>query len=160
MIGSNLSALMTYPDSLDAWWIRLLPILFDIRPLLGPSVSTPYLDAQINFGLLITVGFLVFQAGRRLRSRQMGFTKEVSAGAGCVALAAIVYWGSTSTDVWRHVPTAFFQFTYRLVTYCDLFLLIGTVVWLSSMRRFHLTLQKPLSICLAVAVGMMAQGFS
>ncbi len=160
MIGESINSVMMYPDSIDAWWIRLLPIPFDIRPLLDPGArtSTPYLDAQINFGLLMTVCFLVFQVVRRLRARQMRFTGEVSAAAVCLVLAALICWSSTSTRVWDFLPIAFFQFTYRLVTYSDLLLFVGVVILLSALSRFHGTLQKPLSICLAASVAVMAQG--
>ena len=160
LIGLSIKSVLMYPDSIDAWWIRLLPIPFDIRPLLDPGArtSTPYLDAQINFGLLMTVCFLVFQVVRRLRARQMRFTGEVSAAAVCLALGVLVYGCSTSTSVWNFLPMAFIQFTYRLVTYCDLLLSAGTVVLLSALKRFHRDLQKPLSICLAAAVAVMAQG--
>jgi hypothetical protein len=106
----------------------------------------------------MTVCFLAFQVVRRLRVRQMRFTGEVSAAAACVVLAALVCWGSTSTAVWEFLPIAFFQFTYRLVTYCDLLLLAGAVVLLSALRRFHRDLRTPLGICLAAAVAVMAQG--
>ncbi len=161
-ITSLIPSVKVYSDSIDLWWIRLFPIPFDIRPLraaLG-SVSTAYLDAQINFGLLIIVCFLVFQVGRRVRRHQMPFTREAGAGAVCLGLFALVCYGSTSISVWSRLPQflAFFQFAYRLVTYCDLFLLAAVVVLLSSLRPFHEELRRPLTMCLAAAVAVMTLG--
>ncbi len=162
-VTSMVKSVVVMPGSIDSWWIRFFPIPFDIRPLRSDrlsSVSTPYLDAQINVGLVMIVAFLIFQVVVRMRSGQMRLTKEIAAAAVCLGLFALVCYGSISAGVWPLLPRflAFFQFAYRLVTYCDLLLLGGAVVLLSSLRHFHEELRNPLNVCLALVVTLMALG--
>lgn len=162
-IAGSLTSVRVWVDSFDAWWIRLLPFPFDIRPLKADrlfDVSTPYLDAQINFGLLTLVCFLVFQVWSRIRRHQMTLTSEVSAAGACLIIFALVLYGSVSPGVWKHLPSSFgfFQFACRLVNYCDLSLLLAAVALLSALRPYHAELRVPLSICLTASVVLMGQG--
>ena len=162
-IARYLTSVVVQTDAFDAWWIRLLPFPFDIRPLKAErlfDVSTPYLDAQINFGLLTLVCFLAFQVWSRIRRRQMTLTREVSAAGGCLSIFALILFGSVSPDVWRHLPSSFgfFQFACRLVNYCDLSLLLAAVALLSALRPYHAELRVPLYICLTAGVVLMGQG--
>jgi hypothetical protein len=162
MMSTFSQQVVVFSDSIDLPWSRLLPIPFDIRPLFPASFSpfsTPYLEAQINFGLLIAVCFLGFYSYTKLRTGNMSMTAELIAVAVCLGVALLVLYCSVSTHLWLAAPSflGMIQFAYRLVTYCDLLLYLAVVLLLSTISKFRVEIRNKLQICLAIALVLMAQ---
>jgi len=151
-----------FRKSIDLWWSRLLPVPFDIRTLSGgflSEVSTPYLDAQINFGLLLIAGYLVFQVGRRFRAGRLDRGRVIPAAALCLGAFFATFYLSVSSQAWWFVPRSLHvvQFFYRLVSYCDLLLFILVLLLLSALNKFRAELESTFRICLTAAVVLMTQ---
>lgn len=107
------TGLTFFPDSIDSPLERFAPIPFDIRMLLpaGP-VSTPYLEAPLDYGFLtLTVAALFFARSRIVLAM--------------LSIAAVFLIFSLSRDAWHFVPPFFqlAQFAYRLTSYINLSLL-------------------------------------
>jgi len=112
-----------YSDSIDSVLERFAPIPFDIRMLLPTApVSSPYLEAPLDYGLLAIVVAAMFFA----RSRTALAT---------LAVGAVFLVFSVNAQVWRLVPSVlqFVQFGYRLVAYADISVLAAffAMVWIA-----------------------------
>jgi hypothetical protein len=145
----------------DQLWVRLMPFPFDSRTLSEPlnKISTPYLDAQINIGLLILVGFLAFQVIRRIRAHKMSVTKEVWIAVSSLVLFIVVMYCSI-TRIWDSLPQFFsiVQFSYRLVTYCDLLLLFAALLLFKALKQFRAEIKTGTIVCLVGCFAVMADG--
>jgi hypothetical protein len=156
------SSITVYADSIDLAWARVLPIPFDIRPLQAvpaSGISTPYLDAQINFGLLVIVCFLFYQAIKGVRTRKDLATFEMIAATMCAVLFVLLLCVSVSPHIWDMLPRSvgIVQFSYRLVTYCDLSLLGAVVFLLTLVRSSSAKVKHSVRMCVAVSVALMTQ---
>jgi len=159
---ASFQGMIDFGDSIDLWWVRLLPIPFDIRPLwveILSKVPTPYLDAQINFGLLVIAAFLAIQLRHRWRvcRQENGFT--LTAAVMCFTAILGMYYLSVSPQIWQFLPHSLciIQFAYRLISYIDLLLLILIILLLSLLKRFRLEFENKFKLCLMAAVILMAQ---
>jgi hypothetical protein len=124
---------------LDRWQTRLNPLPADARCNDAPikDVSTPYLDCQIAYPLLILGAAGAFATLRPLRGRAR------LAGAALAALplgyAAAMLYLSLRPEAFDDLPAVFkkVQFLYRLVSYVNLgFLLVPmfALLWAARVR--------------------------
>lgn len=143
--------------NLDLPWVRFMPFPFDPRIASGPfnQISTPYLDVQINMGLLILAGFLGFQMIRAIRSHKLRVTSPAWLALCSAALFAGVTFCSLSKTAWIVLPKflSIVQFSYRLVTYCDLLLLLTVLFLLAAMKDFQAGMRTVLVVCLVLMTG-------
>lgn len=111
------------PESIDAWFTRFFPIPFDIRLLRANlwSISTPYLDAQINLPLLIMVCLTAFWVFL-FTSQKKEFFKTLS-----IPLFSFFFFTglSLSPSMNEHMPRLYrmVQMIYRWISYQNLSLL-------------------------------------
>jgi hypothetical protein len=113
--------------------------------------GTPYLDAQINVAMFVLAIYLLYRVmGQADVKRLRQFHLALAAFAGFLLVCV----ASVSETVWLLVPKSlkFIQFTYRLVTYADLFLLLAVLFLLASMRRITSSPDRPLIAVLAVCL--------
>jgi hypothetical protein len=142
-----------FPKSLDRFFTRFFPLPWD--PRMGtPELiqwGTPYLDTQINFGMLILAIYLLY---RVLRQGGAKGVRESRIGFAAFAGFALVCVASLSELFWVPIPNSlkFIQFAYRLVTYADLFLLLAVLFLLAGMRRIAGSPDRPLIAVLAVCL--------
>jgi len=124
-----------YPG-IDAWKTRLSLIPYDPRVATAPldQVSTPYLDAQLNFALaLLVLGWLVVIVSRR---RGVALA-SVAAIAPYLATFALFTWMSMVPSSYDHLPNSakLIQIGYRLITYQNLAWLLALFALANVMRR-------------------------
>jgi hypothetical protein len=95
-----------------------------------------------------------------MRRGELALTREIVAAVVLLSAFVVLTSATVSARVWEPLPqaAAFFQFAYRLVTYCDLALLLAIVPLLSALRPFEHQLRPSLAVCLAIAVALMTQG--
>jgi hypothetical protein len=127
-----------FPDSIDSLWSRLSPLPVDFRSILkGTDVSTPYLDAQIMFPLVVLLGGLVLVwfrcKGGNLRQARVPLILLLwlSAMLGCLFLAVSV--NPNLSEICGGVFDVL-QFPYRLTTYVNLELLICVLALAGLLR--------------------------
>jgi hypothetical protein len=77
----------------------------------------------------------------------------------CLGAFVVTVYASLSLGAWRLIPQILkvVQYSYRLVTYCDLLLLPTLILLLYASRHFHNEMKNAFNICLAVAVALIAQ---
>ncbi|HYW45309.1 MAG TPA: hypothetical protein VE959_20775 [Bryobacteraceae bacterium] len=143
-------------EGIDSFGVRFSPFPYDGRALIiGNLASSPYLDAQINFPLLLLAAFLMFQAVTLLRQRH-GPDRPPLLMAGS-AFGGFIVLGIASTQPrWLNlIPgVGLIQFAYRLVTYLDL-LLFASAVFLLFVLRPHLdAISRPVQMCLAISMAL------
>jgi hypothetical protein len=142
-----------FTTTVDRWITRLSPFPWD--PRMGTPVftqwGTPYLDAQINLSLLILAIYLIYRAMRQDEAKKI---RQFQIALGAFAGFLLVCFASVSEAFWLFVPKSlkFIQFTYRLVTYTDLFLLLTVLFLLAGMRRIVRSPEHPLVAVLAVCL--------
>ena len=145
-----------FPNTLDRFITRFSPLPWD--PRLGTrefrTWGTPYLDAQINFALLILAVFLLFRIAGPGRPKAL--PREFRIALAAFAGFAFVCTMSLSRQAWLLVPNALhiIQFAYRLITYADLFLLFTVLFLLAGMRRFAVLPDRPLMVVLSVCLAL------
>ncbi len=105
---------------------------------------------QVNFGLLVVVGFLSVDAWRRLRRGQLAANKLILTGA-CVAPFVLV--GSYLVSA-----AASLHLAYSLVTCFDLLLLLAAVALLRVLRDYRAGIERRLRVLLLMLTAMMAVG--
>jgi hypothetical protein len=113
--------------------------------------GTPYLEAQINVAMFILAIYLLYRVmGQADAKRLRQFHFALAAFASFLLVCVV----SVSETFWLVVPKSlkFIQFTYRLVTYADLFLLLAVLFLLASMRRLASSPDRPLIAALAVCL--------
>jgi hypothetical protein len=122
--------------SIDRWRTRFSPMPSDPRTLRLPllQVSSPYLDAQINIPILVLlIGWLVIIAWRSRSGALAGLRSTL------IAMLAFAWftWLSLRPSAFAYLPAIanMVQFAYRLVTYENLALLLGTFQLAASLRR-------------------------
>ncbi len=153
--------IVLFTKSIDRWITRFSPIPWDPRrgtPELA-KWGTPNLDAQINFAMLVFAFYLLYRATRRSDAKPIREVRIAGAALAGFVLACVM---SLSPFFWRMVPNAlkFIQFSYRLVTYADLFLLLAVLFLLAGMRRIVRSPDRPLmavlTLCLALSTVSLA----
>jgi hypothetical protein len=125
-----------YPDSIDRWATRFYPIPYDIRTENADftKVETPFLDAQINWALLILLlGWLACFAWRNRRATLSG-VRAIVAGLCAFAFFTIL---SLSPSIYDLLPSfaRLLQIAYRAITYQNLSLLLGIFMLAGFVRR-------------------------
>jgi hypothetical protein len=116
-----------FPGSIDNFWSRLSPLPIDFRSTIkGVEVSTPYLEAQIMFPLLLVAFLLAWLWQRRFRSsrrpRQPFLLMNLFQSVG---LFVLLFALSVNPNI-SSFFTGFFdilQFPYRLTSYINLALM-------------------------------------
>ncbi|MDB4983513.1 MAG: hypothetical protein JWM82_4265 [Myxococcales bacterium] len=160
-IAGSLVGVWFYPG-IDEWKTRFSFIPFDPRTLTAPltQVSTPYLDAQLNFALAVLVlGWLAAIVWRR-----RSVLASLGAVAPHVALAALFTWMSLSPKSYDFLPngTKVIQIAYRAITYHNLAWLLALFALAGVMRRAaardpQARRQAPIAVVLA-ALALSATG--
>ena len=121
-------------------------LVFGIIPATDLHAMTPYLDAQINIPLLLLLAcVLIFLI---IRPSHDGHERPSIILAGVfICLAAFTLALSVSQELWVMLPAlrplTLFQFSYRLITYVNLFLMIATVMVLMSHREVGTHAREP-----------------
>jgi len=123
--------LQTFPD-LESIIARLSPIPLDLRTWNKShdeilKIIIPYIDTQINTPLLLVCAFLSFILFKSKSNKTLGVHKSVFVFSG-VSFSVILLF-SVAPILWTYIPSGFsaFQFTYRLVAYCNLLLLVMAI---------------------------------
>jgi hypothetical protein len=116
-----------FPDSIDAWWLRLSPVPLDALVKAGvanPSADSSYFDTQINLPLILVSFALTAGAFRRWSDRRRLWLLLP------LLLGALFLTMSLTTVVYRILPFSFTmgQYPYRLVTYVNLAALAGVLI--------------------------------
>ncbi|MCC6276321.1 MAG: hypothetical protein IT289_00240 [Oligoflexia bacterium] len=130
-INKTSENIFQFPKDIDHILTRLMPIPYDARvdlikdPDLS-KISTPYLDSQINVGLLIVLITVLFQIFRGQRDKPVLKDKVIHLGV-LLFLSSFVL--SLKTPIWDFLPTPFHivQFGYRFITYINLGLIIALI---------------------------------
>ena len=156
-------SVQVFSDSIGLGWVRFFPVPFDIRtlkPVLVRSILTPCLDAQINFGLLLVAVLLWYEAFRQIRQRQLTMKNYVVAAGCCSVVFVLTVYASLSTWAWAHGLgiLGFIQFSYRLITYCDLALLLTVITLLKGLSAVRSDIRNRLGMYLAIAVALSIAG--
>jgi hypothetical protein len=116
-----------FPDSIDSLWSRLSPLPVDFRSILkGIDVSTPYLDAQIMFPLIVLVGGLSWAWFRRNRESLGRQRLLLIMILGSSAFLCVLFFAVSVRPNLSQTFSGMFnilQFPYRLTTYINLELL-------------------------------------
>jgi hypothetical protein len=154
--------LMLLSESIDSPKMRFWPLPRDMRTDDTPfeKISTPYLDGQMNVALLVFTGILAFEALRRSRSRQWRSWKMLAA-AGCTFAAFVFFTVASISEATLPLAVKIFyyiQFAYRLITYCDLFLLLTSLLLLASLGRKLVNVRWPLAVCLSACIALSTAG--
>jgi hypothetical protein len=152
---------LIYYEGIDQLGSRFSPYPYDGRALIaGTVVATPYLDAQVNFPLLLLGVFLLFHLIRMLRSGELspGRPRLALVGVTVVAflmLGAASIWPAIWGPLYSH--TGMIQFSYRLVTYLDLLLLALVLFLISALRPRAAAIAGQLNLCLLLCAGLALQ---
>jgi hypothetical protein len=127
-----------FPDSIDSLWSRLSPLPVDFRSILkGTDVSTPYLDAQIMFPVIVLLGGLAWVWCRRNRGSPVE-TRVLLILILCLSAVFCSLFLAVSVD--PNLAEIFggvfdvLQFPYRLTTYVNLELLICVLALAGLLR--------------------------
>jgi hypothetical protein len=116
---------------IDIWFVRLMPFPLDFRTLMNGAsrTETPFLEAQINFPLLILVVFLAYYLLRRGSKFSIPKSKGKWDLILPVGLAGVFFLASTQLDVWQYPCMielgALTQFMYRLTGHINILLLLS-----------------------------------
>ena len=105
---------------------RIMPLPFDIDSLFkGREVLSPYFDLQINMPL---AGFYLVTLILLFREKMVSLRRK-AAGAGIMLLTATVFALCSMDGLSEIVGRIFYsiQFPFRLITYVDLLILIGSI---------------------------------
>jgi hypothetical protein len=116
-----------FPNSIDSFWSRISPVPIDFRSTIkGVDVSTPYLEAQIMFPLLLVAAVLVWLwlrpfGGLRRPSQPLLLTILFLS----VSLFFLLFALSVDPDIsaWFIGFFDILQFPYRLTSYINLTLM-------------------------------------
>lgn len=142
--GMSISARpnIDYIRGIDQFWVRISPLPLDMRSIVGDikSVSTPYLDAQLNMPLLILAVVILFYIVReQIQSKALfAMNKNDLMVLGMSIIAFIFFFvSSLYRPIFSLLPKEFFivQFAYRLVSYQNLSLLVSIVFCLSIIYK-------------------------
>lgn len=134
---------------------RLMPFPFDVESVFrGLDVSSPYLDLQINIPLLIIYMYTIVCVMRNRR-----ITRKNRAYAGIIAFLSILMFLFCSSDrlifITKHIFYSI-QSVYRLITYVDLFVLLGTcfnisILLSSADEAFRKRMMTVMLICITLS---------
>jgi hypothetical protein len=146
-----------FPDSIDNLWSRLSPVPVDYRSILkGTDVSTPYLDAQIMFPLVLLLAGLIWIwfSGNRESRRQTTLLLAVILFLSAF-LSAFFLAVSVSPSLSERFGDVFdvLQFPYRLTTYINLALLNCVFALAGLMRLHRIEGAKPNSVVNGMLLG-------
>jgi hypothetical protein len=154
-----------FPDSIDAWSTRFSPLPLDPRVAPGvplTSVSSPYLDAQVNLALLIAFAALAVVAIRAARGSTARRPLAVVL-ATTIALFGVFTAMSLVPATYAVAPGLgrLIQFAYRAITYENLALLAGVFLIAMAAPPFAAQLGRPvvravLAACLALSAAGVA----
>ena len=135
-VSADSNAGVQYYHGLDTWSARFSPTPWDARvgSLALKDVSTPYLDAQLNLALLISVlGWLGWIVHRDRRAGILGLTWAST----CFAMFSFFLWMSlypSAFDVLPHIARML-QLAYRAITYQNLSLLLALFALVIVVRK-------------------------
>jgi hypothetical protein len=119
--------LILFQDSIDRWWVRLFPLPLDVRTLRQDPdlVSTPHLDAQIGWPLILLAGAIMWKLVRARPPR-----RDLVWAALPVLGGMFFLWMSLDVRPYKLLPTAFkfVQFPYRMVTDVNLSALVALLL--------------------------------
>ena len=131
---SHPGVMLFYPDRCDTWLKRLSPITFDwLTTQQGTqNVSTPYLEAPIDFGLLILLIWGVYESLKKRTTLVQKFQTLFERAALSFTYVSII-WGIFLFILSVYKPLAthflflapFVQFAYRLTSHINATLLVG-----------------------------------
>jgi hypothetical protein len=142
--------------------VRFSPLPYDVRPSLYPldQISTPYLDTQMNMSLLLLIGFLTFEAIRQARAANRARLRYLGVSVAFIAAAMAIAYCSVAPGVWVAFPKALriLQFSYRAVAYVDFLLLCGVICLIAFLSRDFASIQRRVSIYLALSVALSCAG--
>jgi hypothetical protein len=148
---------VSFLKRIDRFVTRFSPLPWD--PRMGTpelqEMGTPYLEAQINFAMLLLAVYLLYRLLRQHEWKKLRELRIASAALACFGLVCVA---SLSDRFWLFIPKSlkFIQFAYRLVTYADLFLLLAVLFLLAAMRRISGSPDRPFTAVLAVCVMLSA----
>jgi hypothetical protein len=125
-VSGGPAAIADFHDSLDDWRMRMNPLPADRRcaDQAPQYVSTPYVDAQVGWPLVLVALGTAGAVLRRLRGRAR-FTTVVFLIPPVLYTATMLHL-SLSPEAFPHLPAVFtqIQFLCRLITYINLGLLL------------------------------------
>ncbi len=147
---------------IDSPWVRLAPFPLDFRSIKAGTeymnnlyyYSTPYLDAQVTFPLLILIGALIYisrvEKGAFYPGARERAIAWVSAAALVVAFAVSVY-----PRISGYVGDLFdiLQFPYRLITYVNMSALCIAMILAGRTRITAPRSRQIVNLCLACLSG-------
>lgn len=167
-VASVGSEFLFFPDRSDSFWARFAPFPYDGLSIQRGiyDIASPYLEAPINIVLLAVLVWNLELCRRLYRSRNERFSLGWSAGSPLspVIFVALVWFGllaliSISPPVASlfRLFAPYIQYPYRLVSHCNLALLVGVlasaslVVAQRGYRRYRFHTALVLAACLPVA---------
>jgi hypothetical protein len=134
-------------DTLDCWQTRLNPLPTDARCYeAGPNeVSTPYLDAQISWPLLILGSGVAYRALRSVTGSER--YKLVALLLVPVGYGLVMLFLSLTPAAFDHLPNSFkaVQFLYRIVSFVNLAALLLILFALALVAQRG-TAERPLTV--------------
>jgi hypothetical protein len=128
-VSSSLGVL-NYIKGIDETWIRAFPLPLDYRFLQsGLSISTPGLDAQFNFPLLILILFQLYLLLKKVNWKTFLLSKQGISFGICLSIFLCLFLVSVIPNSDQYFEGAFqlFQFSFRLVTYQNLALFLSFI---------------------------------
>jgi len=158
--------MLFYPDRCDSWFKRLSPITFDWLSVQQgkQNVSTPYLEAPINFGLFILLiwGLYIwvnkkpdnFQRSRTLFEKAANYFTFTSIIWGLFLFVLSVYRPLASNFLFL---APFVQFAYRLTSHINAALLVSVFSLILILRqqglidKYRTQLNILSAICITIA---------
>ncbi len=159
---SGVRGILVYTTSLDNIWIRFSPWPRDYRVEREnlATLSSPHLDTQINVPMLLLCLYLFVVASREFRNLPVRERKWLTASSLSFALFAAIAGVSVTELILPRIEkyVGFIQFAYRLVTYCDLFLLITGLMLLIALRGKLLVYRRSLVACFVLCVAISTTG--
>jgi hypothetical protein len=131
-IWGHSGALVYLPGRCDSIWGRLLPFPYDrLGIAAGTSISTPYLEAPIAFGLWVLLAWLVWIW---LRGPRLPASDRPAAIARWMLPCALVWLAFLVTlSLWKPLSAVLpqlgptIQFAYRLVSHCNVALTVAVL---------------------------------
>ncbi len=121
-----------YGRSLDSVYARLMPFPLETKSykhrLQDDHVTTPHLDTQINFPMLV---FFVLCLVGTIQKRERIGKRTMASIVVFGVLALLMIWSSTTSGALDKLGHNFrtIQFAYRLITYINFSLLMGVILF-------------------------------
>jgi len=150
-----------FPESIDSLACRFFPLPLDLRSLGSDlyAVSTPYLDAQINIPLLLLFLWLAYHLFSFQRfSYRMRQPKNYLLIVTSISLFIVTTILSVSLLPYSMLPKIFgsVQFSYRLVSFINLSLLLMVMAILHVKNRMKPFSRSPLAVTVILTMAFFA----